>query len=240
MLSTIPLASGLLVRTRENFTPLLDASGQHRHDRDGQPIYAADCYVPGALASPFARPGEARPGQVRVRVVGDPHIDAGAVVRLDGAVRLSTWSQRVRGVTRTDVTVTSERVVAAPGERPVLRGALPVAWAGVVPETVALDYVAPTRQGDPGVLTVGIAPVEGSPWVVDGVGDVFITAPVPDDLLGVEVVLLDPHAAFYVPDEGGRDAARLLLGCARVEPAHRSNGRTRKPEPTVEAAEVSA
>ena len=237
-LRTVPLESGIVALVRSEFTELLDAGGQHRHTAHGEPLYAADVYVAGALSSPFARAGEAGPAEIRLRTVGRPTVTSG-VIRLDGEVKLSTWSQRTRGVVRTDAVLTAERV-SSTTERPVLRGPLPVAWSAGVPVSF-LDFVPSQRPGEPGLATIGVAPVEGSPWVVDGLGEVHVsTAPSIDLFPGTEVTLHDLVAAFYVPQEGSRDPARLVLGCSRIDARSATTARVRKAEPTPEAAAAEA
>lgn len=238
---TVPLQPGIVAVLRSEFTELLDANGQHRHDRDGQPLYSADVFVSGGLKSPFARAGEAGPAEIRLRTVGRPHV-SGGLVRLDGDVKLSTWSQRSRGVTRTDAVLTAERVVNTQ-DRPQMRGPLAVSWSDQVP-VVFLDYLPAVRSGDPGVATIGIAPVEGTAWVVDGLGEMHVATPPSEDLFpGTEVVLHDLQAAFYIPEEGGRDAARLVLGASRIEARNApTNGRHRKqdqPAPDAPAEAVA-
>ncbi len=230
---TIPIQPGIVCLLRSEFTNLVDANGVHRHDKDGQPLYSADVFVTGGLKSPFAQAGEAGPAEIRLRTVGRPSV-SGGIVRLDGDVRLSTWSQRQRGVVKTDAVLTAERVTSTQ-DRPNMRGPLPVAWSADVP-VMFLDYVQSNRAGEPGLATVGIAPVEGSPWVVDGLGEVFATVPPSPDLFpGTDVQLHDMVAAFFIPEEGGRDAARLVLGCSRIEPrTANGNSRSRKQEPAPE------
>jgi hypothetical protein len=233
---TVPIASGLTALLRSEFSELLDAAGQHRHDKDGQPLYSADIFVSGGLKSPFARAGEAGPAEIRLRTVGRPTVSNG-VVRLDGDVRLSTWSQRQRGVVRTDAVLTAERVTNA-SDRPQMRGPLAVAWNREIP-VCFLDFQPSQRPGEPGLATVGIAPVAGSPWQVDGLGEIHVTTPPSVDLFpGVEVELHDLVAGFYVPDEGGRDAARLVLGCSRIEARNAPSGRKPKHEQAPEPVAV--
>ncbi len=233
---TVPIQSGLTALLRSEFSELLDAAGQHRHTPDGEPLFACDVFVAGGLKSPFARAGEAGPAEIRLRTVGRPTVSNG-VVRLDGDVKLSTWSQRQRGVVRTDAVLTAQRVTNT-SDRPQMRGPLAVAWDQQVP-VMFLDYVASQRQGEPGLATVGIAPVEGSPWVVDGLGELHVTTPPSTDLFpGTEVTLHDLVAAFFVPDEGGRDAARLVLGCSRIEARNAPSARKAKHEQAPEPVAV--
>lgn len=233
---TIPLESGIVALLRSEFSELVDANGVHRHDKDGQPLFSADVFISGGLKSPFARAGEAGPAEIRLRTVGRPTVSNG-VVRLDGDVKLSTWSQRQRGVVRTDAVLTAQRVTNA-SDRPQMRGPLAVAWDQQVP-VMFLDFVASQRQGEPGLATVGIAPVEGSPWVVDGLGELHVTTPPSTDLFpGTEVTLHDLVAAFFVPDEGGRDAARLVLGCSRIEARNAPSARKAKHEQAPEPVAV--
>lgn len=228
-IKTVPIQPGVVALLRSEFSELLDANGQHRHTVEGEPLFAADIYVAGALSSPFARANEAGPAEIRLRTVGRPNV-TGNVIRLDGDVKLSTWSQRTRGVTRTDAVLTAERINGT-SERPSLRGPLPVAWSADVPVSF-LDFVPAQRPGEPGLATIGIAPVAGSPWVVDGLGQLHVVAPPSTELFpGTEVTLHDLVAAFFIPEEGGRDAARLVLGCSRIEGRQAPSGRRGKPEP---------
>lgn len=240
MIRTVPIQPGLTALLRSEFSPLVDASGNHRHDRDGQPLFSANIFVSGGLRSPFAQASEAGPAEIRLRTVGQPNVTSG-VVRLDGDVRLSTWAQRNRGVTRTDAVLTAERV-SSTTDRPQMRGALPVAWSADVP-IAFLDFVPSNRPGElGGLVTVGVAPVEGSPWVVDGLGEVHTAVPPSDDLFpGTAIELADLRVAFFVPDEGSRDAAKLVLGCSRIEARNAPAGRRSKPEtvPTPEPEPVA-
>ena len=235
---TVPIQPGVVALLRTEFSELVDANGQHRHTADGEPLFAADVFIAGGLRSPFAQASEAGPAEIRLRTVGRPAVTSG-IVRLDGDVRLSTWAQRARGVTRTDAVLTAERITATQ-DRPQMRGPLPVAWDPAIP-VVFLDYVPAQRPGEPGLATVGIAPVEGSPWVVDGLGELYVTAPPAADLFpGTEIALHDLVAAFYVPDEGSRDAARLVLAGSRIEarstPTSGRRGRPSDPQPEPVAA----
>lgn len=228
MIRTVPIQPGVVCLLRSEFSELVDGNGVHRHDKDGQPLYSADVFVTGGLKSPFAQAGEAGPAELRLRAVGRPNVSDG-LIRLEGDCRLSTWAQRSRGVTRTDAVLTAERVVSTQ-ERPNMRGPLPVAWSTDVP-MVFLDFVPSARPGEPGLATIGIAPVEGSPWQVDGLGEAYVTVAPADDLFpGVQVVLQDLVVAFHIPTEGGRDAAKLVLGCSRIEARNTPAGRRSKPE----------
>lgn len=231
-IKTVHLAPDLVVILRKGFEQLTDANGQPIPDKEGQPVYVAEAVVPGRINSRFAVDND-RPDGVRLRVVGNnPGHGPGSTVRLSGKVTATVWYQaRARGNdARSDLTITAERVDAAPGATPVVRGGIPA----VLPAGLFLGQAAN------GACDLMLPP-DGS-YVVEGIAEVGCSSTVPVDMIGVEVVPVGLRLMFVVPDRedtSARSKAELVLVCAGWERVGQSNGRHRsKPEPSPEPAAV--
>lgn len=228
---TVHLAPDLVVILRKGFEPLTDANGQPVPDKEGQPVYVAEAVVPGRINSRFAVDND-RPDGVRLRCVGNnPGHAAGTTVRLSGKVTATVWYQpRARGNdARSALTITAERVDAAHGVAPVVRGGLPA----VLPPGLFLGQAAN------GAVDLMLPP-DGS-YVVEGVAELSCSSTIPADMIGVEVVPVGLRLMFVIPDRedtSARSKAELVLVCAGLERVSHTNGRARKSEPIAEPVAV--
>lgn len=219
-IKTVHLAPDLVVVLRKGFEQLTDANGQPVPDKEGQPVYVAEAVVPGRINSRFATDND-RPDGVRLRVVGhNPGHQAGTTVRLSGKVTATVWYQaRARGnEARSALTITAERVDAAAGSTPVVRGGLPA----VLPAGL---YLGQTANGAVDLML----PADGS-YQVEGMAELICSTSLPVDLVGQEVVPVGLRLFFVVPDRedvSQRAKAELVLTCVGVDRVQH-NGRGRK------------
>lgn len=232
-IKTVHIAPDLVVVLRKGFEQLTDANGQPIADKEGQPVYVAEAVVPGRINSRFAVDND-RPDGVRLRAVGhNPGHEAGTTVRLSGKVTATVWYQpRARGNdARSALTVTAERVDAAPGATPVVRGGLPaVLPAGLfLGQTVngAIDLMLPATDT----------------YQVEGIAELNCAASLPADLVGSEVVPVGLRLFFVVPDRedvSQRAKAELVLTCAGVDRVQPTGGRHRRSDPVPSPEPVPA
>lgn len=187
---------------------------------DGQPTYYAEAAVPGKVNGRFDfDPGL---GAIRLRVLGGaPSVatDGPAIVRLEGRVTLSaTYNRGQRMSDRlSHVTITAEHVRQVTGERPAGRGFLPVD----LPVPGVLLDARPMSEAEPGARWVADVALEASSsYVVNGMAELVVAGPVPEDLLGRRIRPVELSARYTLPDTldvSQRTRAELLLSCAYLE-----------------------
>ena len=101
-----------------------------RDDATGQPVYLGRIVLPGGVRSAFQ--DLPMGAAVRLRSLGSDGGIVPGVSRLDGKVTISRWFHGVDRRTNTDlnsdITISAERVIPAPGEPLALDGWLPVGW----------------------------------------------------------------------------------------------------------------
>lgn len=211
-------------RLEKNGLPIPDA-------KTGADVWIATVLVPGAVNFGL----DDHPETVTLKVVGGPNPNLGELtpIRFEGRVMITAWYSKQRGQgARSDLTINAERVAAAPGIAPRVRGGMPAA----APDISAIflgqhGYESAERPGECDVL---FAP--NDIMTVKGAGSIACASPVPADLIGADVRPVGLRAYFSAPDAVDVSAtrkSRLILACSHFERrVATNNGRTnRKPEP---------
>lgn len=227
---------------RKGFELLANGDGTPIPDRDsGQPVWVGEILVPGQINFGL----DDRPATIGIKIVGgtNPGIGDLTTVRFEGTTKITAWYlPRARGKdARTGLTINAERVIAAPDQRPRIRGGMPAAAPDI--ESTFLGqatYNADTGTGECDVL---FAPQDI--FAVNGAATIVSTVAVGDELLMADVRPLSLRAYFRLPDtqDVGRNAkAELVLACNGFERRiAASNGRSRRqPEPVAAAPDTPA
>jgi len=232
---TIPLHDTVVI-LRKPFTQMQTSEGAPIGDsKTGEPIYVAEAVIPGLLRGSFSL--DDSPTAARIKVVGrDPGHAENSIVRLINPKITGWYVPRARGAdAKSDVTISAERVEAAPGERPAMRGGLPAHTNGVA--ATLLDQTH-DLTGAPQSISVMFDAADV--FQVEGVAEIKCPTVISEAMFMQRVELTGLRAYFVIPDSGDvsqRAKAELILACNGVAPfptAHAGNGRKPRPEPAAE------